>query len=297
MSVVTPIRSRPGSRSALRANGSAGGGAQDASPGSGPASTSSSCAVSRTVRVSTPSTTSRCWPTSGACETRPRCGLRPTRPQHAAGIRSDPPPSLPCASGTIAAATAAADPPDEPPGVRPGSHGLRVGPKRRGSVTGRIPHSGMLVVPTTTKPAARSRRVTLWSRGATLSPVRAAPRVRRSPWTARLFLIAIGTPANGRSSPDAIAPAAARAPSWSTSTNALIARSTSSMRRSEASTSSGADSCPERTSAASSSAGRRMSSASEEAKQRRLRSGAREPRSAVVPGRGTYAAYPAANLP
>ena len=42
-------------RRASRANGSGGGGAHDASPGSGPASTSSSSAVSRTVRVSTPS--------------------------------------------------------------------------------------------------------------------------------------------------------------------------------------------------------------------------------------------------
>ena len=61
----------------------------------------------------------------------------------------------------MAAATAAAEPPEEPPGVRSRSHGLRVGPKRRPSVTGRMPHSGSVVVPTTTNPAARSRRVTL----------------------------------------------------------------------------------------------------------------------------------------
>ena len=56
------------------------------------------------------------------------------------------------------AATAAALPPDEPPGVRAGSQGFRVR-----SVTGRIPHSGIAVVPTTIAPAARSRRTTLWS--------------------------------------------------------------------------------------------------------------------------------------
>lgn len=73
-------------------------------------------------------------------------------------MRIEPPPSLPCAAGTIPAATAAAAPPDDPPGVRSRSHGLRVGPKRRGSVTGRIPTSGALVTPTITKPASLIRR-------------------------------------------------------------------------------------------------------------------------------------------
>ena len=82
----------------------------------------------------------------------------PTRPQQAAGIRSEPPPSLPCAIGTRPAATAAAEPPEEPPGVRVVSHGLRVGPVWRGSVVGRIPNSGRFVVPSTTNPASRSRR-------------------------------------------------------------------------------------------------------------------------------------------
>ena len=97
-------------------------------------------------------------PRSGPCEIRPRLGLRPTSPQHAAGMRIEPPPSLPWATGTMPAATAAADPPEEPPGVRVRSHGFRVGPVWRGSVVGRIPNSGMFVMPTTTKPASRSRR-------------------------------------------------------------------------------------------------------------------------------------------
>ena len=91
---------------------------------------------------------------------RPRVGFRPTRPVHAAGMRIEPPPSLPCASGTMPPATAAAAPPLEPPGVRSVSHGLRVGPNLRGSDTGRIPNSGMFVLPTMTKPASRTRRVT-----------------------------------------------------------------------------------------------------------------------------------------
>ena len=91
-------------------------------------------------------------------ETRPRLGLSPTSPQQAAGMRIEPPPSLPWATGTIPAATAAAEPPEEPPGVRVRSQGFRVAPVCRGSVVGRIPNSGMLVMPTTTKPASRRRR-------------------------------------------------------------------------------------------------------------------------------------------
>jgi hypothetical protein len=67
-------------------------------------------------------------PKSGASETRPRDGLRPTRPQALAGIRIEPPPSLAWAIGTMPAATAAAEPPLDPPVERFVSHGLRVGP-------------------------------------------------------------------------------------------------------------------------------------------------------------------------
>ncbi len=167
--------------------------------------------MSATVRVSTPSWTRNWWPISGASEMRPRCGLSPTSPLHAAGIRVDPPPSLAWANGTIPAATAAAEPPDDPPGVRVRSHGLRVAPNRRVSVDGRIPNSGSVVDPTTIAPAARSRRVVLWSCGARKSPMKPAAIVRRSPSTPRLFLIATGTPASGRTSPGRTSSAAASA--------------------------------------------------------------------------------------
>jgi hypothetical protein len=108
---------------------------------------------------------------------RPRVGLRPTSPVQAAGMRIDPPPSLPCASGTMPPATAAAAPPLEPPGVRSVSQGLRAGPKRRGSDTGRMPSSGMFVLPTITKPASRIRRVTYESCCATKSPNMSDPIV------------------------------------------------------------------------------------------------------------------------
>ena len=137
---------------------------REASPiasGWAPAMASSIAALSRTERVSTcswakPRQTS---PMSGPVGVRPRVGLSPNTPQQEAGMRIDPPPSLACAMGTKPAATAAAEPPDDPPVVRPLSQGLRAGPKRRGSVVGRMPNSGVLVLPSTMSPA-RFRRTT-----------------------------------------------------------------------------------------------------------------------------------------
>ena len=48
---------------------------------------------------------------------------------------------------TTRAATAAADPPLDPPTMRSGFHGLRVGPNVSGSVVGDNPSSGVLVLP------------------------------------------------------------------------------------------------------------------------------------------------------
>ena len=48
-------------------------------------------------------------------------------PHEAAGWRIEPPVSVPSASGAMPAATAAAEPPREPPGTR-AVPGLRVGP-------------------------------------------------------------------------------------------------------------------------------------------------------------------------
>ena len=148
-------------------------------------------------------------------------GFSPTRPQQAAGIRIEPPPSLPWAIGTMPEATADAAPPEDPPGVREVSQGLRAGPKRRGSLTGRIPNSGMLVLPTITKPASRIRRATNESCAGTKSPNRSEPKVKGMPATGVVSFMAIGTPANGRGSPGPTASAVASAPSASTWTNAL----------------------------------------------------------------------------
>src|SRR5450432_2004051 len=94
-------------------------------------------------------------PTSGPWLTRPRVGLSPTSPHSLAGMRIDPPPSLACATATMPLATAAADPPLEPPVVREVSHGFRVTPYASGSVVGTSPSSGVFVRPTQMKPASR----------------------------------------------------------------------------------------------------------------------------------------------
>src|SRR3954454_13495974 len=71
-------------------------------------------------------------------------------------MRIEPPPSLAWAIGNMPAATAAAAPPEDPPGERAGSQGLREGPKRLFSATVIVPNSGVLVRPQRTKPAASS---------------------------------------------------------------------------------------------------------------------------------------------
>ena len=72
-------------------------------------------------------------------------------------MRIDPAPSEAVAAAHSPAATAAALPPLEPPGVRSVSHGLRVMPKAGPSVVPMIASSGRLVLPRMTAPAERSR--------------------------------------------------------------------------------------------------------------------------------------------
>src|SRR2546423_11582183 len=79
-------------------------------------------------------------------------------PRWGGGRIVEPPVWLPGASGTIAAATAAAEPLDEPPGEYAGSCGLRVLPE--------APHANSVVtvLPMITAPAPRSRAITAASR-------------------------------------------------------------------------------------------------------------------------------------
>ena len=152
-----PIRSRPGSDPTDAVHGAVGAGAITVSPTPGPCTASSTSAVSRTERLTTSSTPRPVSDRNGPVVMRPWEGFNPTSPEHEAGIRIEPPPSLAWAIGTMPEATAAAAPPEDPPGVREVSHGLRVGPKAIGSVTGRVPSSGLEVRPRVTSPAERKR--------------------------------------------------------------------------------------------------------------------------------------------
>src|SRR5207248_7342948 len=90
----------------------------------------------------------------------PKDGLIPKRPVKLQGMRIEPPPSVPTASAPRPAATAAAAPPDEPPGVFFGFHGLRVMPVSGLSVTPFQPNSGVVVFPSSSAPCSRNRAVT-----------------------------------------------------------------------------------------------------------------------------------------
>ena len=92
-----------------------------AAPGgpSAPRSAASSAIRSATVVASGPTLSSdaasgRTPPRS----TRASEGLKPAIPQKAAGTRIEPEVSVPIAHGTTPAATATADPDDDPPGAR-----------------------------------------------------------------------------------------------------------------------------------------------------------------------------------
>ena len=59
-------------------------------------------------------------------DTRPYVGFMPTIPQSAAGCRIDPPVSDPNEQIAVSAATTAAEPPLDPPGIVSRSQGLCV---------------------------------------------------------------------------------------------------------------------------------------------------------------------------
>src|SRR5258708_35516053 len=90
--------------------------------------------------------------------TRPYVGLSPVMPQHADGMRIEPPVSLPMEPRHIPAATAAAEPPLEPPGMWVGSQGLRVG-----GVYVPYANSWVFVLPMMTAPALRNCSTTVAS--------------------------------------------------------------------------------------------------------------------------------------
>ena len=172
-------------------------------------------------------------------------------PQHAAGILIEPPPSVPRASGACPLATAAAAPPEEPPGVRARFHGFRVTPNSGLSVKGLWPNSGVVVLPTSTAPASRSRRTGTASSAGTWSAKISDPIVVRTPLVNTRSFTENGTPWSGPSGSPRITAASARravsrASSAVTVMNALTVGWSASMRASTASTTATGDTSLER---------------------------------------------------
>ena len=154
-------------------------------------------AASSTVRVMGPAWARGPKGLAGYSGIRPWVGLKPTIPQKEAGMRTLPPPSVPTETGPIPAATAAAEPPEDPPAVSRGSTGLRVMPCRGLSVTAFHASSGVVVLPRKTMPSARSRAATGestshgWSGSMALDPRRVGqPAVRK------MSLMETGTPSS-----------------------------------------------------------------------------------------------------
>ena len=146
-STATAGRS-PGARSVKTA------GTLSGSRGCWPAIAVKPARTSAIRRARTPSTAiswKEIFQTSGgitvARGTAPVEGLIDATPQQCAGLRKDPPRSLPRPSGLIPVARAAASPPLDPPAVRCGFHGLRVRPCKAESVCTRRAKSGRLVRP------------------------------------------------------------------------------------------------------------------------------------------------------
>src|SRR5437879_9225614 len=106
----------------------------------------------------------------GHIGTRPYDGFSPYTPQNDDGMRIDPAPSEPWASGPRPAAAAAAAPALEPPVVIAVFQGLRVMPARGLSPSAFQPNSGLVVLPSITPPAPPRRR----THGASTSGTRVA---------------------------------------------------------------------------------------------------------------------------
>ncbi len=196
---------------------------------------------------------------------RPRLGFRPTKPQNAAGMRIEPPMSVPSANGTQPPDTATPEPPDEPPGVRVASQGLRVTPQRGLVVKPAWANSGVVVLPITMAPAAHNRSTIRAERSGTVSPELQEPSVVRWPAVGVRSLIATGTPCSGPSARPSATARSARAASAIASSSRIstkqLKRSCSAWaRRREQATSSVAVRRPVRTASAMPPAVRRKGS-------------------------------------
>ena len=95
------------------------------------------------------------------------------------------------------AATAAAQPPLEPPGTRSKSHGLLLRPNAEFSVELPIANSSMFNRPNSTAPASRSVRTTVPSYGERKSPRIFDEQLAGWPLAQNKSFSEIGTPSSG----------------------------------------------------------------------------------------------------
>src|SRR5947208_16264711 len=127
-------------------------------------------------------------------------------PVKAAGWRIEPPVSVPAAPRQSRAATAAAEPPEEPPGtsglLEPWRrHGDTTGPKHEVSFDEPMANSSWLSLPSITAPSRQSCDVTVDSYVGTKLPRIFEHAVVRTSLVANRSLIPSGMPASGPPSP------------------------------------------------------------------------------------------------
>ena len=172
-------------------------------------------------------------------------GAAPGTPGHIGREAFLPPAWEPSATGTMAAATAAAEPLDEPPGVRVGSRGWTVGPERPAA------NSVVTVFPRRMAPPWRSARTQAASRlDCQPSKIGLFIPVGRSA-VSMMSLAPNGQPSTGESGRPSrqrvvASSAARRAPSISRATNALTSGSRASIASMQRSRNSRGESRPSR---------------------------------------------------
>src|ERR671912_2373888 len=162
-----------------------------------------------------------------------------------AGGRGGPPVSSPSPPHPSPAATAAADPPEDPPGTRPRSQGLRLGPQAEFSVDEPMANSSQLALPTMMRSSPKFRSAEASYSGSKFSRI-FDPHVVLTPRVESTSLTTSGTPSQSARSPFLVSTVSARssASSGVFVTKALIPSSTASRRVLAASAASRAETSP-----------------------------------------------------
>src|ERR1019366_4114219 len=138
----------------------------------------------------------------------------PAMPQNDAGWRIEPPVSVPVAPSASRAATAEADPPDDPPGTSTALlswrrfHGFSTAPHAEVILDEPMANSSMFALPRKIAPSRSRLAVTVLSYGGTKGPRIRLPAVVRTPSVQNRSLMASGMPVSEPPSPRARAASA-----------------------------------------------------------------------------------------